>query len=78
MTVDSGVYTEVEFDTVVAHEIGGVTILIGRVHEGHKLGITLYAAALDEDGLFHRSMQQERGFGATKSTAVAALFNLMG
>lgn len=78
MSIQSKSYVVVEFDHVFSHEIGGVTVLIGRVHEGHKLGVTLYVAALDEDGLHDRTGSVARGFGATKSTAVAALFNLMG
>jgi hypothetical protein len=80
MSVDRGIYAEIEFSRVQEYEVGGVHVLVGRVTTSMNIGPVLYAAALDEDGLHNRRLRGprvERAFGTTTATAVAALFNLM-
>jgi hypothetical protein len=78
MGFEPGVYVEIEFEHVHWCHVGSQRVVIGRCGQKEKLGPVVYAAALDEAGLYHkRRPHVERAFGITESQAVAALFNLI-
>jgi hypothetical protein len=74
MSIDTGRYMPLEFMTVTPYRVGGVALVVGRLTQEEHLGPSVYAAALNEYDLHH----SRRGFGNTRSNAIAALLNRLG
>jgi hypothetical protein len=73
VSIDPGVFTEIDFSYIHSYAVGGVRVTIGRLTSEGNLDPVVYAAALSEHDLHHR----QRGFGSTRAEAVADLFRLL-